>query len=247
MFYQEIAHVLSRDSSGILKQLNIVLPDSIKQKRYRQDFRTRFCEGLLSRRVLIAEGETETSAMPIAARRLSELKPEDYTSFEALGICIINAGGETNIPDFSSFYKSLEKRVFAVCDKQTDAHKDKIEKTVEKLFMHDEDGFEQLVLKGTTKVAIDRFIDVLEWPQHLKTKFPDPKSDPANALMDYFSWSKGNWGIADFLAQCDETEIPEWIKNTCSNVRSLCESVPKKALETSQSEIEAIVDEDSLV
>jgi len=239
--------VLSRDGSGILKQLNIVLPDSIKQKRYRQDFRTRFCEGLLSRRVLIAEGATETSAMPIAARRLSELKPNDYSSFEALGICTIDAAGESNIPDFSSFYKNLGKKVFAVCDKQSDTDRSKIEKTVEKLFMHDEDGFEQLVLKGTTKAAIDRFIDALEWPQHLKTKFPDPKSDSTNALIEYFLWSKGNWSIADFLAQCEEDEIPGWIKNTCQDLRLQCENAPEKSVKTIQVETEAVTSEDSLV
>jgi len=246
-FLMEETVVLSRDNSGILKQLHIVLPDSIKQKKYRQDFRTRFCEGLLSRRVLIAEGATETSAMPIAARRLSELKADDYTSFEALGICTIDAGGESNISDFSSFYKSLGKQVFAVCDKQSDVNKKKIEKNVEKLFMHKEDGFEQLVLKGTTKVAIDRFIDTLEWPPHLKTKFPDPKSDPIKALMEYFSRSKGNWGIADFLAQCEESDIPEWIKNTCKHIRSLCEGTPQRAIETTQIEGETPINEDSTI
>jgi putative ATP-dependent endonuclease of OLD family len=40
--------VLSRDASGTLAQSAIVLPDSIKLKRFRQEFRTRFCEGLLA-------------------------------------------------------------------------------------------------------------------------------------------------------------------------------------------------------
>jgi putative ATP-dependent endonuclease of OLD family len=37
--------VLSRDASGTLAQSAIVLPDSIKLKRFRQELRTRFCEG----------------------------------------------------------------------------------------------------------------------------------------------------------------------------------------------------------
>jgi len=52
--------LLTRDEHGLLKQSAIQLPDSIKQKRYRQEFHTRFWEGLLARRVLIAEGATET-------------------------------------------------------------------------------------------------------------------------------------------------------------------------------------------
>lgn len=56
--------VLSRAGDGKLVQAKVSLPDSVKHKRYRQEFRTRFCEGLLSRRILIAEGATEASAFP---------------------------------------------------------------------------------------------------------------------------------------------------------------------------------------
>jgi putative ATP-dependent endonuclease of OLD family len=51
--------VLTRAADGVLKQSAIELPASIKHKRYRQEFRTRFCEGLLARRILLAEGATE--------------------------------------------------------------------------------------------------------------------------------------------------------------------------------------------
>jgi len=36
--------VLSRTKEGILSQTNIELPTGVKHKRYRQEFRTRFCE-----------------------------------------------------------------------------------------------------------------------------------------------------------------------------------------------------------
>lgn len=60
--------ILSRSDDGQLSQSKIELPESVKHKRYRHEFRTRFCEGLLSRRVLIAEGATEATAFPVAAR-----------------------------------------------------------------------------------------------------------------------------------------------------------------------------------
>jgi len=44
--------VLGRDAEGVLRQSAIALPESVKPKRYRQEFRTRFCEGLLARRIL---------------------------------------------------------------------------------------------------------------------------------------------------------------------------------------------------
>lgn len=94
---------------------------------------------------------------------------------------------------------------------------------VDELFMHGEKGFEALVLKNTTQAAMERFVDRIDWPPHLVVKFPDPKADSVNALSAYFSWSKGDRSIADFLASCQEQEIPEWIRHTCIRLKALCQ------------------------
>ena len=221
-FTEDETVVLSRSADGVLTQSPIKLPHSIKHKRYRQDFRTRFCEGLLSRRVLIAEGATEATAFPAATRRLEEINPDVYTSLDALGICVINADGENQIVAFASLYKSLGKQTFAICDKQEPENQSKIESEVDKLFMHEESGFEDLVLKNTTQAAMERFSDMLVWPQHLILRYPNPKTQIQKALKDYFRDAKGNWGIADFFAQCEENEIPEFIRNTCIELKNLC-------------------------
>jgi len=221
--------VLSRDSDGIVNQATPDLPDSIKLKRYRQEFRTRFCEGLLARRILVAEGTTEATALPAVARRLAELNPFIYVSLEALGICTVDAGGETNIPDLAKLYRKLGKCVFAICDKQSDANKAAIEDQVESLFMHEEAGFEELVLKNTPDAPLLRFADTIEWPQHIIAKYPDPKAKLRDALAEYFLWSKGSLGIADFLAQCAEEEIPQWIRTTCATLKILCDPQPAQA------------------
>ena len=215
--------ILSRSADGVLTQATIVLPDSVKHKRYRQDFRTRFCEGLLSRRVLIAEGATEASCFPVVARRLAELEPSKYTSLEAMGVCVIDAGAEGKIADLAGLYKGLGKRTFGLCDKQSDGGKAAIEAHVEHLFMHAEKGMENLVLKNTTQAALERFADSLNWPPHLAAKYPDPKAQAVAALTEYFGWSKGNWGLADFLAQCDEAEIPSWLREACLTLKGLCD------------------------
>jgi putative ATP-dependent endonuclease of OLD family len=216
--------ILSRSEDGVLKQAKIELPESVKHKRYRQEFRTRFCEGLLSRRVLIAEGATEAVSLPVAARRLSELNPATYASVEALGICVIDAGTESQIADLAALYKRLGKRTFAICDKQTPARQAAIESQVERLFMHQEKGIEDLILKNTTQAALKRFGDALEWPAHIMAKYADPKAQLNTALKEYFIQSKGNWGIADFLAQCNEDEIPKFLRHACVELKSLCEA-----------------------
>lgn len=221
--------ILARSDDGKLTQFEIELPDSVKHKRYRQEFRTRFCEGLLARRLLIAEGATEAASLPVAARRLAELDPNKYCSLEALGICTIDAGTDSQISDLAGLYSGLGKRVFAVCDKQSPVSQTKIEAAVECLFMHEEHGFEDLILKNTTKAALERFADKLEWPPHLLTKYPDPKANIEKALSDYFGWSKGDWGVADFLAQCEENEFPKWLRDVCLELKALASETAKAA------------------
>ncbi len=218
--------VLGRDAEGVLGQCAITLPESVKPKRYRQEFRTRFCEGLLARRILVAEGATEAAAFPVVCRRLSELKPKTYSSLEALGICTIDAGGEKNILDIAKLYRELGKRVFAICDKQNAANKGSIEAQVELLLMHSESGFEDLVLKNTTDAALKRFAMLVDWPPHLKAKYTSPEAEAQEALREYFCWTKANWGVADFLAQCAEAEIPEWLRGACISLTAACTPSP---------------------
>ena len=221
--------VLSRSGDGVLIQAVVSLPESVKQKRYRQEFRTRFCEGLLARRILLAEGATEATAFPAVARRLAELDPAKYNSLEVLGICTIDAGTESQLADLGGLYRGLGKTVYAVCDSQTAANEAAIRTQVDELFMHNEKGIEDLVLNNTTAAALERFADILAWPPHLAAKYPDPKADIVNAVGEYLGWAKGNWGLAEFLAQCNEDEIPEWMRETCIRIRELSQPVPEEA------------------
>jgi len=211
--------VLVRDAQGKLAHRTIELPDNVKPKRYRQEFRTIFCEGLLARRVLIAEGPTEASAFPVACRRLAELNPETYFSLEALGICTVDAAGEKNVSGMAKLYSGLGKRTFAICDKQEGDNEAKIRAEVELLLMHEEKGFENLVIKGTTQAALERFAKKLDWPPHILKIYPEPVAQVVGALGEYFAWSKGNWGVADFLAQCSEAETPTWIREAAKKLK----------------------------
>jgi putative ATP-dependent endonuclease of OLD family len=148
---------------------------------------------------------------------------------EALGICVIDAGGDTNIPAMAALYKGLGKRVFAVCDKQTLANQKLIEAQVEMAFVHEEKGIEDLVLKNTPEIALARFCTQIKWPEHLLGKFPQPFATPAAALREYFKGTKAEWGVADYLAQCDEHEIPEWFRSIAFCLNLLCD-IPAPSL-----------------
>src|SRR5690606_11422762 len=162
-----------RGADGVLKQSSVELPASIKHKRYRQEFRTRFCEGLLARRIVLAEGATEAASFPAAARRLEEIDPNTYSSFEALGLCTVDAGGDGNIAARGKLYRDLGKVVYAICDRQAAESQAIIEPQVAKLFMHEESDVEKLVLNNTTQAAMERFIDAIKLPQHLTARYPN--------------------------------------------------------------------------
>lgn len=215
---------LTREGHGVLAQNAIELPDVVKPKTYRREFRTRFCEGLLGRRVLITEGQTEADAMPAAARRLNEIDPATYSSFEALGLTVVDAGSDTKVGPLGGFYRGLGKTAYGLCDAQDAVTEANIAAELDELFMHDCAGFENLVIQNTTQAALIGFINQLDWPQHLQAKHPDPAATPEAALSDYFAWSKGDASIAHFLTGCSLDEIPPWIKQTCARLTELCRS-----------------------
>lgn len=215
--------ILDRDEAFTLQQYQIELPKSVKPKRFNQEFRTRFCEGLLSRRVLLAEGATEADSLTAVFRRLEEIDYSKYSSLESLGICTIDAGTESQIKDLAVLYSSLGKEVYAFCDKQDDDSKNEIEAVVDELFTHEEKGFEDLVLKNTTEEAMQRYIEDLEWPDKVTKKYPEPEKELFKALRLYFRSKKAEKVAAEFLVQCEEDEIPKWLRDACVHIKGIFE------------------------
>ena len=172
------------------------------------------------------KGQQKQRQFLLLAEGLAELNSDSYNPVEALGICTINAGSDTQIADLARLYRELGKQVFAICDKQSDEKKALIEAEVDALFMHEERGFEDLVIKNTPEAALKRFVGRINWPVHILAKFPDPALQPKEALREYFKRKKAEWGIADFLAQCEEDEIPQWLRDVCTSLKAICYPLP---------------------
>lgn len=202
-------------------QTEITLPKGIKPKRYRQQFRTRFCEGLLAPRILVAEGATEAQSFPAACLRLYELDSKTYSPLEQLGITTIDVDGECNISSYAHLYKQIGKDVYAICDNQNAENLGKIEIEVDKLFMHSEKGFENLVMKNTTDEALLRYLSELELPENYTQKYPEPTKDYRDLLFEFFKDNKADSAMADFLSQCNIDEIPVWIKEAAQTLKAL--------------------------
>ena len=218
---------LRRDGNGTLTGTPITFPSHIKPKAYSSEFRLRFAEALLARRVLITEGDAEAAAYPAAARRLAELDSQAYASLEALGIAVFNARTDTQLAGYGSFFRSLGKTVYAVFDKQADAAKlSLIKASADLTFESPTDGFEALLLAETAEPALRRFAAILvnegEWPSHLAAYTPQhgtPLADLKSALQKYLVSKKGSGAAADVLGICEISEMSTTVKSCIAAIK----------------------------
>jgi len=211
--------ILNRSASGTLTGTPVTLPTQKAIRKYRQDLRARFSEALLARRVLIVEGFTELTAIPAAARRLSELDPGTFRSLENLGVALFDAESDNQVGSWGRFFRNLGKQTFATYDKQEDAAHQDIAANVDHAFMSSYRGFEELIVTEVPHAVQVRFVKVLmnegRWPGHLATEHLDPFSNEnstRDALLDYLRWSKGAWGAAELLSECTVDEMPKTVK-----------------------------------
>ncbi len=202
------------------------LPPTVKMKAYRREMRTRFCEALLARRVLVVEGRTEYDALPAAARRLAELDPDKYRSFDSLGIAIVDAETDSQIVPLVEYFEELGKTVFAVFDMQDDST---ISDAIENGFESPETGFEKLIANHTDLSVIESFIDDLieegEWPLRASDQ-PDEntsETDLRKLLVKVLRKFKGSGEAAELIRLCDAHEMPEFVVETLNEIQALIE------------------------
>lgn len=216
--------VVSR-KDGLLKAVPAKMPPIVKSKAYRDEIRRRFCEALLSRRVIITEGKTEYDVYTTAARKLQKLHPEKNLSFELLGIAPVNAESDSKIAELGIYYKKLNKTVYAVFDKQEGESLNKIAQAVDYFFEGSENGIEKEVLNGVSDEVLIRYglylVDEEVWPANLQSIRPHEKMSAEeiySSLFKYFTGHKGDGALADFIDFCSENELPEFIVKTIYNI-----------------------------
>jgi putative ATP-dependent endonuclease of OLD family len=230
-------HILVvKREAGNVSLVPATFPAVVKPKHYRQEWRTRFAEALLARRVLLAEGHTEYHALPAAARRLHHLDGTAFKTLEALGIAVVNAGSDSQIAPLAEHFRGLGKKVFAVFDQQAAAQRADIIAKVDYPFESPEHGFETLVINHTAEAALRRFglglVARSEWPLHLAAQTPTNAmslADLKDAIRRYLEWSKGAEGAAELLEGCAAAEMPEFIRTTILRISEIVEPPPPPA------------------
>jgi putative ATP-dependent endonuclease of OLD family len=243
-FQPEEMMVMSRDNTGLLSATSILLPENLRLKIFRDGFRTRFCEALLARRVIVVEGKTELVAYSAVARRAAELEPANYQRLDALGWVPFDAGGQTAVASFASFFRGLGKTVATIFDQQRQAERDAIVAACDKAFEQPYAGFEHM-LSAEVSVPmqvwfVNWFVNAGEWPPALNQLVPAHGSEHGAyqvAFRELFKHKKGDDYLTVFLNQCQVGHFPPTMLQIISALRGLAAPPPPTATQTANSEV----------
>ena len=232
-FPPEQMSVLTRDGAGVLQAANVILPDNLKLKIFRDGFRTRFCEALLARRVIVVEGKTELVAYSTVARRAAELDPATYQRLDALGWVPFDAAGQSAVASFASFFRSLGKTVATIFDQQQPVERTAIIASCDAAFEQPYAGFEHL-LRAEIAPAMQAwfvrwFVAAGEWPQALRHLVPAAgAADDAygQAFHELFMHKKGDDYLTVFFEQCQVGHFPATMMATIAALKQMVAPPP---------------------
>jgi putative ATP-dependent endonuclease of the OLD family len=228
--------VITRDRTGLLSAAGVILPDSLKLKVFRDGFRTRFCEALLARRVLVVEGKTELVAYSAVARRAAELAPKQFQRLDALGWVPFDAGSETAVAPFAAFFRSLGKTVATIFDQQEPTARAAIEAASDRAFEQPYAGFEHL-LSAEVQLNMQAwfvrwFKEAGEWPPILADQLP-PDGSPEAAyrapFVALFTHKKGSDFLSVFFGQCQLDHFPRTMRMILAQLRDMVAPTPPQA------------------
>lgn len=218
--------LIMTNNNGDVSVAAATLPPYVKLKAYREDLRRKYFESLLSKRVLITEGRTEYDVYYSASRHLEELNSDKFSSFDRLGISLVNAETDTQIAALGAYYKTLNKTVYAVFDKQTEEALERITASVDKAYEAQAHGIEKVIINGVAEASLRRFalgiVTAEKWPQHHIDCMPSAEMAYAvlkEAMLKYFRHKKGEGALADLLSQCGEDEFPAFITTTLADLK----------------------------
>ncbi|WP_346238681.1 ATP-dependent nuclease [Niabella insulamsoli] len=235
-FAPEQIILVQRNDRGEMLSRSMKFPAHIKPKTYNHEFRTRFTEALLAKRVLLTEGTTEALVYSAAARRLNELAARKFTSLEGLGVAIFNVGSENSVSIFGKYFDEMGKLTFAVFDKQTPAKLDIIQNSIKYPYECSYKGIEKLLVEETDYKTLKKFYRslVTSWPSHLNhhkeaVETEDTPENTKKAVLSYLKWDKAGSTAVDLLGSCTSlNQIPVFIREVLAEIKSQLEPAVKE-------------------
>lgn len=211
--------MLSHESGGDVEGMPIN-PAGIKLKSYRSQ-RRQFSEAILSRGVLVVEGETEASIIPIAAAVL-EKSSADYIHPDLAGVTIFTANGDGDVPRWAPILRALGKVPFGMVDKQGKPYSGDNAtalKSFEEFWESPVEGIEELIVSQVPTAVLRRFMDeavqLPDFPTH-QAKYDSSTTDaqlPEIALKTLKARKGDAYGYAALLIEgCQSRDdLPEFL------------------------------------
>lgn len=248
-FEPEQMTVLSRaHDTGVLSSRQVSLPPQLRAKAFRTGIRTRLCEALLARRVLVAEGDTEAASYGALAKTAARVNPTRFARLDTRGWAIFDAQGETNVAAFAGYFRGLGKEVASVFDQQPADRLAEIKANSDHAFEQPYAGFEDLLLAEVPIAAIRAHVDSLiadsGWPNHVAE--PENNSDAAyeKAMKKLLSKAKGDRFAAELVAGLAEPDFPPSMVDVLESLKAASEpSSPSVAEEVPASATDGTTEE----
>jgi putative ATP-dependent endonuclease of OLD family len=117
--FQPGSVIVVRREDGALTSSPVGDATALSLKKYRQH-RRQFAEAVLARAVLVVEGATEASLIPVVSDLMASELGDAYDHVDIAGVSIFDANGDAAVPEYAGVFKALGKPVFGVHDQVKD-------------------------------------------------------------------------------------------------------------------------------
>lgn len=107
--------MLKRSDDGVLTSNQFDVAGLMKPKKVREE-RRQFAEAILARGVLVVEGGTEASVIPVVADIMDADQSVTYTHLDLSGVSIYDAKCDAQVPGLAPVFKALGKRCYGLHD-----------------------------------------------------------------------------------------------------------------------------------
>jgi putative ATP-dependent endonuclease of OLD family len=114
-FEPENILMLKRTDDGVLTSDQFDVTGLMKPKKVREE-RRQFAEAILGRGVLVVEGGTEATVIPVVADIMEADQSVTYTHLDLAGVSIYDAKSDGQVPGLAPVFKALGKRCYGLHD-----------------------------------------------------------------------------------------------------------------------------------
>lgn len=225
--------LLARDG-GVVSARKVSDATGLKDNDYKRFSRSGLSECMLGRAAIVVEGVTELHAMPVVARRMEENDPT-LQPLDIAGVAFFDADGESNMPKFGKFFRTLGLRTFGFYDldykktrkqEQALALSENYEINVE----HAYKGFEGVLAAEVPANRLWTFLLSLKAENENGNVFvPEQRPDDAavkSLAMQALGSNKGAGWAARLLNDCDYHELPVTVTSFLASIYEIFPSPP---------------------